>query len=117
MGLSRPVLGFTETREIALDCIKEAAHLLPQYVELVHAAIARREGNTDKKVAYEIADLLQSVVASILQGSNEYGQTAASSAIVGRRRMSCSWRRSERDRPRRMIVSRDFLAIDTYLGR
>lgn len=74
MGLSRPVLGFTETREIALDCIKEAAHLLPQYVELVHAAIARREGNTDKKVAYEIADLLRSVVASISQGSNEYGQ-------------------------------------------
>lgn len=74
MDLSRPVLGSAETRGIALECIKEAAHLLPKYIELVHAAIARLEGNTGKKVAYEIADLLQSVVASILQGSNEYGQ-------------------------------------------
>ena len=42
--------------------------------KLVHAAIAWQEGNTGKEVAYECADLLQSVVASIVQGLNEYGQ-------------------------------------------
>jgi hypothetical protein len=67
MDLSRPVPGFVETREMALEYMKEAAHLLPKYVELVHAAIAWQEGNTGKKVAYEFADLLQSDVASIVQ--------------------------------------------------
>ena len=74
MDLSRPVPGFVEIREMALEYMKEAAHLLPKYVELVHAAIAQHEGNTGKKVACEFADLLQSDAASIVQGLNEYGQ-------------------------------------------
>jgi hypothetical protein len=38
--LLRPVLGFVETREMALKCSKETAHLLTRNIELVRAVIA-----------------------------------------------------------------------------
>jgi hypothetical protein len=74
MDLSRPVPGFVETREMALEYQKEIAHLLPRYIDLVQAAVAQREVETGKKVASEFADLLASDAASIVQGLNEYGQ-------------------------------------------
>ena len=74
MDLSCPVPGFVETREMALEYQKKVAHLLPRYIDLVQAAVARREINAGKKVASEFADLLASDAASIVQGLNEYGQ-------------------------------------------
>jgi hypothetical protein len=74
MDLSRPVPGFVETRKMALEYQKEAAHLLPRYIDLVQAAVARQEVIAGKKVASGFAALLASDAASIVQGLNEYGQ-------------------------------------------
>ena len=74
MGLSRPVPGFVETRKMALEYLREVSHLLPKYIDLVQAAVARLEANTGKNVASEFANLLVSDAASIVQGLNEYGQ-------------------------------------------
>ena len=72
MDLSRPVPGFVETRKPALEYLEEAAHLLPRYVELVRAAVARQEVTTGKKDTSGLADLIISDAASVMQGLNEF---------------------------------------------
>jgi hypothetical protein len=74
MGMLRPVPGFVETRELALKCLKETAHLLPRYVELVQEAVAEQEASTGKKDIRGFSDLLMSDAASIVQGLNDFGQ-------------------------------------------
>jgi hypothetical protein len=74
MGLSRPVPGFVETREFAVKRLKESAHLLPRYTELVQAAVAGQEVSTGKKDISGLAEMLVSDAASMVQGLNEFGQ-------------------------------------------
>lgn len=74
MGMLRPVPGFVETRELALKCLQETAHLLPRYTELVQAAVAQQEARTGRKVTKGFAGLLMSDAASIVQGLNDFGQ-------------------------------------------
>ena len=74
MGILRLVPGFVETRKLALRCLKETAHLLPRYVELVQAAVAQQEASTSKQKISDFAGLLMSDAASIVQGLNDFGQ-------------------------------------------
>jgi hypothetical protein len=74
MGLSRPVPGFVETREFAVKRLKESAHLLPRYTELVQAAVAGQEVSTGKKDITGLAEMLVSDATSVVQGLNEFGQ-------------------------------------------
>ena len=54
------------------EYLEEAAHLLPRYVELVRAAVARQEVTTGKKDTSGLADLIISDAASVMQGLNEF---------------------------------------------
>lgn len=74
MGMSRPVPGFVETRELALKCLQKTAHLFPRYIELVQAAVAQQEARTGLKITSGFAGLLMSDAASIVQGLNDFGQ-------------------------------------------
>lgn len=63
MGAQREPPGVPETRPAAIERIKEYAHLVPRYTDLV-----RRKGAT------QLADKLVSDAASVIQGLNAYGQ-------------------------------------------